>query len=74
MIKKVKEYLTKDFTSISDYTDTTFEWVVMLVLIFWYVAFWMLFAILLGITCPIWIVPYLIYKKVKSVGGTDEDI
>lgn len=80
MIKKIIDYFNHD-RDLSSYADTKIEYIALSFLAVFYFIGWLIFKlfdflialclqipwVLLYITCPIWIIPYMLYKKIKGV-------
>ena len=69
MIAKFKDYLEHDYRGLDSYADSYVE---LIALSFIWVV-WLLFSVVivvaLFVTCPLWIIPYSIYKSRK--GGVE---
>ena len=65
MITKVKKFFTED-KELSYYADSEIEYIALLFIIIIYSIWWIISRLFLFITCPIWIIPYGVYKKRKG--------
>lgn len=66
MIKKFKDYLEHDYRGLDSYADSFVE---LIALSFMFVVWFLSVAIIvvaLFVTCPLWIIPYSIYKSSKE--------
>lgn len=67
LFKKVREYLTDDYTDMDYYTkgESIIFKVAFVFLIICQVISWMILYALIFLTAPIWVVPYALFKKEK---------
>ncbi len=65
MIQKVKEYC-ENRIALSYYADSSVEYIALLFLVIIYFLIGSITAVLLFLTCPLWIIPYCIYKSKRS--------
>lgn len=66
MITKVKKSFTED-RDLFYYADSEIECIALLFIAIIYCIWWTISRSFLFVTCPIWIIPYSIYKKRKRV-------
>ena len=65
MIKKAKHYLNHG-NDMEYYVDSEIEKIALSFVVLLYVICWMVSKVFLFATCPIWIIPYCIYKSRKE--------
>jgi hypothetical protein len=65
MLNKVMKWWSNGCSELCDYADTVIEYFITV----WFVIFWFISRIFLIVTCPLWIIPYSIYKSRK--GGVE---
>lgn len=65
MIKKAKHYFNHSY-DIEYYADTFVETIAFMFVLVLYALFWCVASVFLFVTCPLWIIPYCIYKSRKG--------
>lgn len=77
MLNKVIKWWSNGCSELYDYADTSIECVALCFIAAWFIIFWFISRIFLIVTCPLWIIPYSIYrsrKEKKSNGKIGRDI
>lgn len=65
MIAKVKDYF-KTSRVLSSYADSEIECIALFFIAICYALYWIVSRFFLLVTCPIWIIPYAIFKNKRS--------
>lgn len=64
MIRKIKKYWNNNAgRDLYSYADTGIECIALYFLFLCFLIWWCISRIILFVTCPIWIIPYSIYKS-----------
>ena len=67
MTRKIKEYWNNTGgRDLYSYADTSIECVALYFIFVCYCIWWFISRLFLSISCPIWIIPYCIYKSRKG--------
>lgn len=77
MLNKVIKWWSDGYRELYTYADTGIECVALHFIAVWFVIFWFISRIFLSVTCPLWIIPYSIYRSRKeknSNGKVGRDI
>lgn len=65
MLNKVMEWWCTGYRELYAYADTSIECVALYFIAFVFIIFWIVSRVFLFVTCPLWIIPYSIYKSRK---------
>lgn len=66
MVAKFKKYLEQDYRGLDSYADNFVELIALSFIWTVWLLFTVVIAVALFVTCPLWIIPYSIYKSRKQ--------